>query len=85
MQKVVEDCTKSRADRPVSLQESRTLTSIMERPDKERAIEEHRRRNISEMQNPMYNFVENNLLHKALPLRLNLTSRSDIQVNTVWS
>ena len=42
MQEVVELCTKSRADRPEPLQESPTLTSRMERPDKVQAVKEHR-------------------------------------------
>ena len=44
MQAVVEMCTKSRADRPEPLQESPTLVSIMERPDKAQAFKEHRSR-----------------------------------------
>ena len=44
MQEVVELCTKSRADRPEPLQESPTLASRMERPDKAQAVKEHRSR-----------------------------------------
>ena len=44
MQEVVELCTKSRADRSEPLQESPTLVSRMERPDKSHAFKEQRRR-----------------------------------------
>ena len=42
MQEVVELCTKSSADKPEPLQESPTLASGMERPDKAQAVKEHR-------------------------------------------
>ena len=44
MQETVELCTKSRADRPEPLQESPTLSSRMEKPDKAQAVNEHRSR-----------------------------------------
>ena len=42
MQEVVKPCMKCRADRLEPLQESPTLTSRMERPDKAQAVKEHR-------------------------------------------
>ena len=42
MQEVVELCTKIRADRPEPLQESTTLASGMEKPDKAQVVKEHK-------------------------------------------
>ena len=44
MQGVDDLCTKSIADRPEPLQESPTLASGMDRPDKAPAVKEHRSR-----------------------------------------